>query len=558
MADDLPPGFTLDEPGADLPPGFALDEAKPTTRLQRFATGVGDVIQGGAQLAANALPAGVVDAVNGATAYVNDLPVVGPVTRALGMTPATPTQINQQTAQRESEYQASRRAGGETGTDWMRMAGNVVGGLPLAAALPVGATIPGAIVAGAASGAAGAALEPVTQPDYWGGKQNQLMTGGAIGAGLGPAGLVAGRLIAPRISPNVRTLSDAGVEMTPGQIIGGAARTVEDAATSVPVLGEQVKRAQRNSIETFNRASSNEALAPIRETVSAATPAGREMVQETGDRISAAYDRAYSQARPFGPDAQFANDIQQLGQQFLTPTARNTFAAALQNDVISRIQAAGGQIDADTFRAIKTELGNRARQYGRSQEPDNQELSEAFGGVLQAMHGLMARSNPQTAPLLREADAAFARNVRVEGAAGRVGAVDGVFTPAQFAGSVRQADNSVRKGGFARGNALMQDLSDAARDVLPNKLPESGTTPRLLQAALLGGTATGYINPWAAAGGAALYGAYTDPARRAIAATLLARRPTAINELGEVIAGSGGPVAGPASAEYRRNRLLQD
>lgn len=548
------------EPAPEAPPPPA---GPPPSALQRFATGAGDIIQGGAQLAVNALPSGVVDAVNSATQAVNDAPVIGPITRALGMVPGTREGINQQTTRREADYQAARQAGGDTGIDWMRMAGNAAGGLPLAMALPVGATIPGSIAAGSLGGAAASALEPVAQGEFWGGKQNQLMTGGIIGAATGPIGLLAGRAIAPRISPNVRTLEAAGVEMTPGQIIGGTTRRVEDAATSVPILGDQIRAAQRNSLETFNRGAANRALEPIGEAIPAATAPGREMVQETGDRISQAYNRAYASAQPFRPDQQFASDIQQIGQQFLTPNSRNTFAAAMQNDVISRIQAAGGQIDADTFRAIKTELGNRARQYAASQEPHNQEVAQAFGQTLEALHGLMARTNPQTAPLLRNADAAFATNVRVEGAAGRVAATDGIFTPAQLSGAVRSADRSVRHGQYARGNALLQDLSDAGRDVLPSTVPDSGTGSRLMLGALAGGTATGMINPAIAAGAGIAYGAYTPAARRAIAAALLARRPGGINELGEAIAGSGGLAAGVISGEasrptMTRNRLLND
>lgn len=571
MSDELPPGFTLDEPAAgagDLPPGFALDPPQAPgpapSRLGRFAMGAGDIIAGGAQFLANSLPEGVVSGVNSATQYVNELPVIGPATRALGMTPATPQRVNELAKTREDSYQAARQAGGDTGIDWMRMGGQGAMGVIAGRALPVAATLPGSIAAGAVGGAGAAALEPVAEGEYWQGKRNQLAGGAGLGAALGPVGHVIGRAIAPRINPNVRTLADAGVDnMTPGQILGGGLRRLEDASTSLPVVGDVVRNAQRGSLESFNRASANQALGPIGEAVDAATPVGREMVQETGDRISAAYQRAYAQAQPFGPDAQFATDIQQLGQRFLTPTSRNTFAAAMQNDVISRIQAAGGRIDADTFQAIKQELGNRARQYGRSQEPDNQELADAFGGVLRAMHGLMARSNPQTAPLLRQADEAFARNVRVEGAAGRVAATDGIFTAPQLAGAVRAADGSVRHNQYARGNALMQDLSDAGRAVLPSTVPDSGTPFRgLANVGTLGaagaGAATGFIPGAALIGGAGIMAAYTNPARRAIQAALLANRSAGVTAAGDAVAGAGGVAGGIFANEWarpNRNRL---
>ena len=78
-------------------------QAQPATVGTSLAQGFTDPIHGGAQLLANALPSGVTNAVNDATAWVNRQPVIGPVTRALGMTPATPEQINQGVTQRETD-----------------------------------------------------------------------------------------------------------------------------------------------------------------------------------------------------------------------------------------------------------------------------------------------------------------------------------------------------------------------------------------------------------------------------------------------------------------------
>ena len=83
--------------------------------------------------------------------------------------------------------------------------------------------------------------------------------------------------------------------------------------------------------------------------------------------------------------------------------------------------------------------------------------------------------NPARAPELRAANEAFANALRVEGGAGKIGSDQGVFTPDHLLSSVRQLDPSLRKGTFARGDALMQDLGDAGKAVLGNKVPDSGT-----------------------------------------------------------------------------------
>src|SRR5688572_8366082 len=60
----------------------------------RFMQGLRDPLDAGAQMLTRVLPEGVVSGVNKATQYVNELPGIGPVTKALGMTPATSQQID--------------------------------------------------------------------------------------------------------------------------------------------------------------------------------------------------------------------------------------------------------------------------------------------------------------------------------------------------------------------------------------------------------------------------------------------------------------------------------
>lgn len=532
-------------------------QAQPATVGTSLAQGFTDPIHGGAQLLVNALPSGVTNAVNDATAWVNRQPVIGPVTRALGMTPATPEQINQGVAQRETDYQARRAASisptlsglitgkqQTPGMDWGRMGGQIAAGVVGARALPVGSSLLGSAAAGAASGGAMASLDPVTDPkaDYWDEKKRQTEMGAVVGAAAGPAGFLLGRAIAPRIDPNVRSLRDAGVDMTTGQILGGTVRRVEGASTSIPLVGDQIMAAQRRSLESFNRATANRVLEPLGATVPDNIPVGRDMVGYVARQIGQTYDDAIAAARPFGPDQQFAAELQQLGQQFLTPDSQRIFINWVRNNVVSRIN--NGQLDGQAFQTIKSELGRVGRLYGGSANAAERELADAFTGLQSSLYGLLGRTNPQIEPALRAADRAYAMSVRMTDAAGRVGATEGVFTPQQLSSAVRNADRSVRHGAYARGDALLQELSDAGRAVLPNTIPDSGTTTRaMLNAGSLGalgvGTATGAVNPAVLAGAGAAYGAYTTPMQRALAEALLRRRPQAVETVGNQIAQSG-------------------
>jgi hypothetical protein len=68
---------------------------------------------------------------------------------------------------------------------------------------------------------------------------------------------------------------------------------------------------------------------------------------------------------------------------------------------------------------------------------------------------------------------------------------------------------------MATGDALMQDIATAGQNVLPNKIPDSGTAGRLGLGILAGG-GVGYLSPIALAGGALAAGAYTRPGQAVI------------------------------------------
>jgi hypothetical protein len=205
-------GGSLDAPAA--PAGPAQGQGVPW--WQRVAKGISDANDSGAQALVHALPAGVVNAVNSATKAVNDAPVIGPITKALNMTPATPQQVDETIANNEKGYQAAR---GSNWVDWARLLGSTVVTAPVAAAIPGAAGVTGGALAGALMGGV---ASPVTQGDYATEKLKQIGVGAlAGGATSGLVGALA-RTVSPNVSQDVRTLIDAGVTPTPGQILGAA------------------------------------------------------------------------------------------------------------------------------------------------------------------------------------------------------------------------------------------------------------------------------------------------------------------------------------------------
>lgn len=515
--------------------------------LNSFRQGAGDIAQGGAQLLANALPTGAVDWVNRQAQALNEAPYIGPATVAAGMTPATAADINQQTGQRETGYQAERQMFGQEGFDVPRVAGQMAAAAPLAVALPAGNSVIGSAFAGAAQGAASSALQPVpdTSRVPYGEQKLQQISGGAqVGAVMGPAGYMIGRALAPDVRPGVRELAAEGVQMTPGQMIGGTAQRIEGGLTSVPGIGDQIRHAQRDSVESLNRAVGNRVLGQIGQALPDDVPAGRQMVDEVGNRISQAYATAHGAVRPFQADAQYGRDVVTAIGKLPNPQTQQQVAQQI-NGVIAEFTQ-GGPVTGEVYQKIKSELGRLARDYANSAVGSERQIGRVFEDATKAFRDLLVRTNPAIAPSLRAADQAHAMAIRMNAAAAAPGATDGVFTPTGLSQAVRQADPSLRHNAYARGDALLQDLSDRAKSILPSTVPDSGTPYRAaLMAGLLGGGGALGVPPAALAAGAGAYAAYTPLGQRIIQ-MLLARQPgVATQAAGNAIAGGGG-LAAPA------------
>jgi hypothetical protein len=159
------------------------------------------------------------------------------------------------------------------------------------------------------------------------------------------------------------------------------------------------------------------------------------------------------------------------------------------NSLGDRFNRPGYDMSGATFKEADSKLGQLAREYGASPDPEQRKMGGMFRDVQGELRGVLQRSNPDYAPQLSSINQSFANLVRVEGAAGSAGAKGGVFAPSQLASAVKRFDSSSRKKATATGRALLQDVSDPANEVLPQSLPDSGTPYRTLLAFLVGGGA---------------------------------------------------------------------
>lgn len=493
-----------------------------------YTMGVGDMVRGGVQ-----------GLVHGIGAIANKIAPDSQIAKEFS---AGIPEMDAQIRRQDQDYAAARTARGETGTDWKRVAGNIGGAALATANLPMAArSLVGAVGTGALSGAVGGALQPVTQGEFGAEKLRQVATGAGIGGALGPVTNAVGRMLAPSVSPEVRALQREGVTPTIGQIRGGMTGRNEQKLSSVPVLGDSIKAAQRRAMDDFNRAAYNRVLAPIGEKFDGRI--GHEGIEQIQNKLSQAYDDVLSKAT-LQVDKQFQGDVMKLGQmaQGLPESEQKTFMNVLKSQIFDKL-GPQGLMDGPTLKGVQSELGRAARGYMGDQSFDKQQLGRAIAALKDAVDDNLARVNPaDVSSRLASVNQAFANFTRVQKAAASAGAMNkaGIFTPAQLNTAVRQLDTTVRKGATAKGQALMQDLASAGQQVLGSVYPDSGTAGRLgLLGAIAGGAS---LNPTAtaAAVGGGLLGMipYTQAGQRVAAGLLTQQNPyaqgvgSAIRQLG--------------------------
>ena len=314
-------------------------------------------------------------------------------------------------------------------------------------------------------------------------------------------------------SQSVKALTDHGFnprEMTPGQIKGGEARRTEDAAKSKPNQSRAIRDQEQRSVRELNRTWYDQALKPIGQKFEGAN-IGAEGVAQVGDKISAVYERALPKAvGKIDPDFQASiAELRAKDTKVLGPY-HGALETIIDQHVLPRFQ--NGVMDGEGFKKVESELGTIAAGYRQKGE---RLLAEHVDGLRGALRDNIERNSP---PGVREeikaANTSWAIYKRIQSAAARRPASNGIASPMDFLQAVKKLDRSRDKGSFARGDALMQPLAKSGYEVLRNVVADSGTTERLsrntrgIAGEMIGG-AIGSMghNPVTGAVGAAVGGA---------------------------------------------------
>jgi len=511
-----------------------------TPASERFVQGIKDPFDAGAQLLTNILPQGAVEAGNQLNNFIAE---------KTGLLPQIPAGgVNQMLNEQAAQYKAPE------GMDWARLGGNIVSpaNYAIASKIPTSGGLGGRMLGGAAGGAAlGAAGQPVTgdNKNFAEEKLKQAKIGALTGGVLPLLTGGLARVIKPNAAanPNIQLLRQEGVNPTIGQTLGGRINSLEEKMQSVPIMGDVISNARNRANTQFQSAAFNRALKPIGQELPKGMT-GREALVFTESTLKNNYDDVLNKIGAIKPDQQFAskvNNLEKMVNQVKMPSDKKMeFYAVL--DTIKQSKDANGVITSQAFKDLESNLGQISSNLGSSKNIFDNRMSPAVKQVQAELRDMLKRQAGDSATDLQKVNTAWANFKRVQNAAAKTGAEEGAFSPAQFQNAVRALDRSKDKAAFARGSALGQDLGDAGKAVLGNKVPNSGTAERLLY----GGGALGsyLINPAIPAsllGGAALY---TNPAQKLLNSLVLGGRGQAATKAAELVRNSSNYLLPASSA----------
>lgn len=313
--------------------------------------------------------------------------------------------------------------------------------------------------------------------------------GNKIGGGIANT---AGRVARGVSDPAVDYLSERGIDLTLGQLLGNRGLTGKllNKIESSPIVGDMMAARRTDSIEGFNREAMRQAVAPVGGNV---TTAGREGLDQAYGAVDQSYTDALAGQQFNANEPQFISEMGAAIQRGeAVPKLGEDFSFIMKNDVAPMFDA-NGTLTGDRLQAALQ--GLRKARTGFAGQPMGQYAGDALTEAEGAITGMVGRQAPDVLPRLSAANKAYGNVSTVADAVNTAVNQGGIFTPAQLG---RSAVNNTKKFGGKRaaatGNVPFRELQEAGQQVLPSTVPDSGTAGRaasMFLPAALGGTAVG-------------------------------------------------------------------
>lgn len=369
-----------------------------------------------------------------------------------------------------------------------------------------------------------------------------------VGAGAAGGGNLVGRGITSGVGrvtrgvsdPAVRYLTDRGIRLTPGQILGQGGmfgrgiRGFENALESIPVLGQTIAQRRQDGVEDYFRARVQDVLGPVGAQAQGNT--AQELLENARTSIGDAYN--VLDGRTFQLDPPAINAMQAAMQTGRTiPRVGEEFGAIMDRNV-APLFSPSGAITGRQFQDAMQQLRGASASLRRD-DTMGVMAAESVDDIEGALTDMVRRQAPDVMPRLDAANRSYSGLVPLQDAA--ITAI--APSPAQVTRAA--LSNTRRYGGRARASErdyLGTELDGQAQAVMPSIIGNSGTADRGLAAfalpTALGGAAIGLEtfsnNPGLTAALLAIGGLST---RRGSAAAqrALVSRPDAMRRAGAAI-----------------------
>lgn len=327
--------------------------------------------------------------------------------------------------------------------------------------------------------------------------------GAVKGATAAAAGSLAGQSIGksgrPSRDPYVAKLNEEGLDYTTiGQQygrsgrIGGILKRTEDRLAGLPLVGDIINARRLEGIRRFNEVTFNRVLKPLGEKIDGRV--GEDAVDYAQDRVSQAFQDALN-GKSVVADKPFVTQLTgAVGDVMELPRVGGEVADNIRV-ILEPYMRSGDDltetITGEAMQQISREL--RDLSAGYYTDPLKNRIGKAVSEVEDAIFGMFRRQAPEVLPAYNKAKVAQRRLYTVADAVNKAKNQEGIFMPSQLGQADRAATIKTEgKVSAARGRGQFQELQRAGQEVLPSKIPDSGTTGRIAVPGIaLGISATG-------------------------------------------------------------------
>lgn len=367
---------------------------------------------------------------------------------------------------------------------------------------------------GLKSGALGTAYGAGMAEGDIGERAESAATSGIMSAIAGP---VAQKFL-PTKTEEAKKLMREGVELTPGQAMGGpegsaigkGIQRLEETATSLPILG--TSEALKRSKETFNMAVYNKVLDKI----------GYQMPKNISiDDAPKQFQKTVLERLNQTVRNLKVKNTSELQKEMYDVLIDSPLSNAEKRNIANKIdkmlfekakrKTVTGQLAGKDVQKADSYLNRQARNYSTSADAAQREMGDVYSEIYDVFSNYLINNNPKSlVKNYQNAKSAYG-DLLVISKAGTVAAGDSMFTPKQLLRGSRALDPTSAKRKTFAGEGRLQEIGRLGEDIIGREIPESGTIPRFLtSASALGGL--GAVDPIAAGVSGTILGTYQSPA----------------------------------------------